>query len=221
MTGREKILAAFTPRGTPEIGVVSCYEELFIRDHYAALTAIPWWDPTGVPSQAKDFYKASGLEWFAVGPCPSRDERARQRHERRADGMWLIDVKTGKETRLLEPTASGTNTTCAHSRHTDVDALPSTREEIDALIPVAPDFDRGRFLSEGRHEVAFAVRAAVELLLYSHIISPVWSLHGLLGYEGMRLIAFSPGKGPLPAGAGRPGMAADGQGCCTGPSPMR
>jgi hypothetical protein len=188
MTGREKIIAAFSTEGTPEIGVVASYEGIFIRDHYAALTRIPWWDSTKAPSVAKDFYAASGLEWFSIAPCASRDERARQSHEQRADGMWLIDQKTGKESRLQEPTPSGTNTACSSSRHTDVDALPATREETDALIPLHPAFDRSRFLSEGRHEVAIGVRAAVDLLLYSHISSPLWSLYGLLGYEGMMIL---------------------------------
>ena len=193
MTGREKILGAFTPEGAPEIGVVASYEGIFIRDHYAALTRVPWWDSTKADSLARDFYSASGLEWFSVAACASRDERSRQRYEPRSDGVWLLDSETGRETRLCEPTPSGTNTACSRSRHTDIDSLPSTRREIDALIPRNPSFDQNRFLSEGRHDVAVSVRAAVKLLLYSHIPSPLWSLYGLLGYEGMMvLLALNP-----------------------------
>ena len=188
MTGREKIIAAFATGGTPEIGVVASYEGIFIRDHYAALTSIPWWDSINIPLMAKDFFNTSGLEWFAVAPCASREARSRQRHERRTDGIWVIDQKTGNETRLREPTPGGINSTCATSRHTDADALPTTRAEIDALIPLNPVFDRSRFLSEGRHDVAFEVRAAVDLLLYSHISSPLWSLYDLFGYEGMMIL---------------------------------
>lgn len=188
MTGREKIMAAFTAEGAPEIGVVASYEECFIRDHYAALTQAPWWDAASIPSLAQDFFAASGLEWFSVYACASREERARQRYEKRADGVWLIDRKTGQETRLREPMPGGTNTECASSRHTDIESLPATRDHIDALIPLQPVFDRARFLSEGRHDTAAAVRQAVDLLLYSHIASPLWSLYTPLGYEGMMIM---------------------------------
>ncbi len=185
MTARDKILAAFAPDGTAEIGAVASYDGIFIRDHYAALTQVPWWDRSRAAELAADFARASGLEWFAVGPCASREERARQRYEQRADGVWCIDSRTGRETHLQPPTSGGTNTECATSRHTDLDALPVTEKDIDALIPRQPDFDRNAFLAEGRHEGVVAIRGAVDLFLYSHIASPLWSLYGLLGYEGM------------------------------------
>lgn len=181
-------MAAFDPGGAPEVGVVASYEGLFIRDHYAALTKIPWWDSEKTPWLAKDFFDASGLEWFRANPCASREERARQRYERRADGIWVVDQQTGQETRLLEPTRSGTNTPCSTSRHSDTDALPSSRAQIDALIPLSPVFDRSKFLAEGRHDIATAVRRAVDLLLYSYIASPLWSFYGLFGYEGMMFL---------------------------------
>lgn len=187
MTGREKLLRAFDKDGTPEIGVAASYEGIFIRDHYAALTRVPWWDGEKAHLLAKDFHQASGLEWFAVAACASRNERARQRHEQRTDGVWLIDQETGREIRLQEPTPSGVNSTCSGSRHADIDALPSTEDEIDALIPLAPVFDRKGFVADGRHDAAVAVRAEVDILLYSHAHSPLWSLYGMLGYEGMMI----------------------------------
>lgn len=47
MTKREKILAAFTREGTPEFGAVVSYDTIFIRDHWAALTDVPWWHAFG------------------------------------------------------------------------------------------------------------------------------------------------------------------------------
>ncbi len=83
MTGREKILAAFDRAGTPDFGVVSCYEGIFIRDHYAAITRAPWWDEMAAPTLAREVAAASGLEWLEVEPCASREERARLRFEQR------------------------------------------------------------------------------------------------------------------------------------------
>jgi uroporphyrinogen-III decarboxylase len=97
-------------------------------------------------------------------------------------------METGKAIRLREPTPSGTNTDCASSRHSAIESLPTTREEIDALIPRIPPFDRTRFLMEGRQDAAVAVRESVDVLTYSHISSPVWSLYGWLGYEGMMIL---------------------------------
>lgn len=200
MTGREKILAAFTAEGSPETGVVACYDSIFIRDHYAALTAVPWWDPLQTDLLARDYYQESGLEWFTVNACQSRAERSRQRFEKRLDGVWRVDTATGEATRLIEPTPSGTNTACATSLFAGLD-LPETQSAIDAMIPPVPEFKRDMFLAEGRQDVAVAVRRAVDLMLYSHIGSPLWALYGLFGYEGMMvLLAQNPA---LAAYAGR------------------
>ena len=43
MTGRQRVEAAFFPKGTPEIPAVICYEGIFVRDHWPELTACPWW----------------------------------------------------------------------------------------------------------------------------------------------------------------------------------
>jgi hypothetical protein len=188
MTGRDKILAAFTPGGAPDIGVVAAYEEIFIRDHYAALTNVPWGQATAANVLAQDCAAATGLEWISVHPCASREARARQRYEPRADGVWLIDDGTGTATRLDAPAPGGVDTSCARSRHTDPEALPSRPTDIDALIPLDPVFDRGAFLAEGRQDVAASVRAAVDLLLYSTVLSPLWLLYDLFGYEGMMIL---------------------------------
>ncbi len=120
--------------------------------------------------------------------CAPRDQRSRERVEERDDEVWRVDTVTGEATRLREPVAGGTNTECAHSRHTVMDALPATREELDALIPIQPPFDRDRFLTEGRQDAALAVREATDLMTYSLITSPVWALYNRLGYEGMMLL---------------------------------
>ena len=82
MTARERILRAFTPEGTPEIGVVASYDSLLIRDQWSALTEVPWWYAFSGKidkevAWVRDFHRKSGLEWLAVKPCPSRAERWR------------------------------------------------------------------------------------------------------------------------------------------------
>jgi len=198
MTGREKILEAFEPAGTPEIGVVACYDGIFIRDHWFSLTETPWWyAQSGLIEKhiawARDVSEKGGLEWLTVQPCPSRAERSRQGYEQREDGVWLVDAETGEETCLPAPTPGGTNTSSASSKHSCLDSLSATQKEVDALIPLVEPFDRKSFLEEGRHDAAAAIRGALDLLVYSHIPSPLWSLYGLLGYEGMMVFLLQDG----------------------------
>jgi hypothetical protein len=190
--GREKVLAAFEPEGASEIGAVSCYDSLFIRDHWFALTDVPWWYAFSGRAEwevawAQAYVTKSGLAWLQVRPCPSRVEQARQRYEQRADGVWRIDAESGEEVRLVEPRPSGTNTSSAISRHSDLDALPRTEAQIDALISQAASFERETFLAEGRRDAAAAIREATGLFLYGSIAAPLWAFYDLLGYEGMML----------------------------------
>ena len=190
MTGREKILQAFEPAGTSKIGVVACYDDLFIRDHWFSLTETPWWyTHSGLIGKdiawARDVFEKTGLEWLAVQPCPSRAERSRQVYDEREDGVWQVDTETGEEKCLSVPTPSGVNTKAASSRHSCLDSLPATRKDVDVLVPFEEPFDCKLFLEEGRYDAASAIRGALNLLVYAHVASPLWSLYALLGYEGM------------------------------------
>lgn len=192
MTNREKLLTAFTPEGTPEMGVVSCYELIFMRDHWFSLTSVPWYYAgSGLVEEelgwVQDFAAKSGLEWLAVSACPSCTERRHCRFEKRGQSVWRVNEQTGKETQLMEPIPSGTNTSCASDKHLSIDKLPATQEQIDELIPEVPAFDRASFLADGRNDVAAAIRKRFDLVLYGHIPSPLWALYALLGYEGLMI----------------------------------
>ena len=190
MTAREKILKAFDAGGTRHAAAVTSYDCIFIRDNWFDLTDVPWWfaysgDIEKEIRWAGDYREKSGLEWLNIGRCPSRSERSRQRFDRRSGGVWVVDRETGDERRLTEPVPGGTNTECAVSTHTDINSLPSTTEEIDRLIPLAPEFERQRFLEEGRNDTAAAIAGALDVSLYGSVGSPVWSLYGRLGYEAL------------------------------------
>ena len=190
MTHRERILSAFAPKGADAIGAVACYDEILIRDHWFELTDTPWWyafegEVEQEVAVAKDYAERTGLGWITVRPCPSRAERARRRFEERSDGVWLVDPETDEEARLVKPGPSSVGDDCARSRPSDLDALPGAEAAVDALVPPTPALDRGRFLAEGRHDAAAAIREKLDLVLYGHVASPVWSLYNVLGYEGM------------------------------------
>ena len=192
MTGREKILAAFTPEGTSQFGAVISYDSIFMRDHWLEITKVPWyyWGSGVLKEETTwiaDYLEKSGLEWLTMWPRPSRDKRQHQRYVKRQDGVWLVDEITSEEMLLTKPVPGGSEVEIAHDIHIDPYSLPRTQEEVDALIPLAPDFNRGAFLSEGRHDLAAKARELFDLFLYSQILSPLWSLYELLGFEGMMI----------------------------------
>jgi uroporphyrinogen-III decarboxylase len=184
VTGREKILAAFDPAGSMELGVVAAYESLLIRDKFSEITDLPWWD-ADTSGLAQDFVRATGIEWLLVEPAPSRKERSRRRYEHEPDGVWLVDDAAGTRVLLVEPRPSGGSTAVAESRHGDAADPPATEAAVDRLVPLEQPFDRARFHAEGRHDGAASVRATTDLFLYGHVKSPVWAFYGLFGYEPM------------------------------------
>lgn len=184
MAGREKVLAAFDDGGCTETGVVAAYESLLIRDKFAEITDLPWWN-ADASELAQAFAQATGIEWFLVEPAPSREERARRRYEHGSDGVWRVDDAAGTRDRLVEPMPSGGDTASATSKHGDAADPPTTPAAIDRLIPLEQPFDRARFYAEGRHDDAASVRATTDLLLYGHVKSPLWAFYGLFGFEPM------------------------------------
>lgn len=192
MTAREKILSAFSPEGTSQFGVVTSYDSIFMRDHWPDITEVPWyyWGSGVLEEETTwiaDYLEKSGLEWLTMWPRPSRDKRQHQRYMQRQDGVWLVDEITSEETLLTKPVPGGSEVEIAHDIHIDLHSLPHSSEEVEALIPIAPDFNRDAFLSEGRHDLAAKVREAFDVFLYSQILSPLWSLYELLGFEGMMI----------------------------------
>lgn len=192
MTNREKFLAAFTLAGSPQTSVVCSYEDILLRDQWFHLTDVPWYyRRSGIVTEElrwiSDYQKKTGLEWLSVASAPTRAERSARRFVTRSDGVWRVNAQTREESQLLPPVPGGTNTHHTADRHFDLDKLPTTRAEIEALIPEEPAFDRDTYWQAGRHDVVTAIRANFDLVLYSQIPSPLWSLYGLLGYEGLML----------------------------------
>lgn len=206
MQGRDKILAAFEPEGSSDIGAVACYDGIFLRDHWRALTNVSWWHAwSGVKEEEDawvgDYQKNCGLDWLTVKPCRPRVDRPHMRYQRRDNGVWALNTQTGDETRLTEPIPGGPNTPSAASKYTLFDSPPETRSEIDRLVPIAHPFDADAFRGRGQQDTSVGIRESTELLTYGHVASPLWGLYNTLGYEWMMVfLAEDPG---LAAYAGR------------------
>ena len=194
MTGKERIEAAFTPAGTPEIGAVICYEGIYERDHWSQLTGHPWWY-THSPSLddqilwRRDIVARTGQDWISVPSCASRAARERQRIETHDGSAYRIDAQAGTRHRLTPPRPGGewieipTRT-----------PVPDAPGEVDALIPAAPPFDAGAFRRSGACDLADRVRAEFpDLYPLGYVTGPLWALFGIWGFEGlMTMVAERP-----------------------------
>lgn len=190
MTGREKIEAAFSAEGTSHIPVVIPYEDIYIRDHWEQLTSAPWWHAFAPDIELqiawrKDVIESTGYEWFMLPQSYSREERERIRLVEQPDGVFQIDLQTGKKWRLEKPRVSGwsasTSMESNHPKH-----LPTTRDEIDSLLPPATPLDVKAFIDSGRGDLAKRMLAEFQdLFPICHVNSPLWSCYDIWGFEGM------------------------------------
>ncbi len=199
MNGRERILAALSPEGTPEIPVVIPYEGILIRDHWPQLSRAPWWvreDPDLDVQTAWRLQVIEALEQdgFALPACRPAVERQRMRLEPGVAGPALIDSATGRVTPLVEPRVGGwTATDGVQSVHPV--RPPHAPEEVEAAIPFAPPVDAARLRAEGRADLADRLIAATGGALFPlrHVSAPLWSCYDLWGYEGlMAAVAEAP-----------------------------
>lgn len=195
MTGHERMQAAFSAAGTPEIPAVICYEGIYYRDHFAELTDQPWWAlQSGEMNRHlavhADRLARTGQDWLSLPLGLSHDERRRRRIEERADGVYRIEVASGSETRLRPPQVSGAFIDRDRNRPS-----PTTPDEIDALLPMPDPDDLERPFTDGRTELPMALlaSAAAGLMPYQSVASPLWGCSWLWPFEeGMTLALESP-----------------------------
>ena len=191
MTGREKIQAAFSTNGSPEIPAVICYEGIAIRDHWNQLTSYPWWYQFApdIESQMlwrRDAIASIGQDWFYLPTCHSREARQHLAIEVRGKEVFRRDRRSNQEQKLEQPQIAGWSSSGGlHSVKRGT--LITTHEEIDAWISMPGDFDAARFDALGYHDLAtqLLVEFGRELYPICHVSSPLWNCYSLWGFEGL------------------------------------
>ena len=190
MNGRAKIQAAFSMQGTPEIPAVICYEDIFVRDHWAQLTGAPWWmrlvpDLKAQLAWRRDVAQAIGQDWFDLPAGPSRAERAHLAVEERGDGVYVVDRRTGLADWLEPPAVGGWTGRDVVSVHPD--RPPRTPEEVDCWLgdPEAS----GAALSDGSSDLPEWILSDWGEPLYPiwSVAAPLWSGYSMWGFEGLML----------------------------------
>lgn len=191
MTGREKIEAAFSPEGTPEVAAVICYEGIYVRDHWDELTDRPWWDMFSLDiddqvAWRRDVVERTGMDWLDLPNGASREHRANTRMEGRPDGVYTVNTRTGESSPLLRPLVSGwSRDRRLHSVRPE--RPPDTPEAIEAAFAPYVDVPPDWAYTEGRDDLA---RRLLGEFGGTHfplrgVDSPLWRCYGLWGFEGM------------------------------------
>lgn len=200
MTGRERIEAALSPEGSPEIPAVICYEDIFVRDHWAELTDLPWWQREAPDVERQLRWRAEvlpriGQDWFDLPSCRPRRERRCLSIEERGEGVLLHDAESGCERRLEEPVVGG------WPRGPGVKSLqptepPLSAAEIDRRVRIPEDRSAAHIRAAGEADLADALLAgpAAGLLPTGYAGSPFWLCYHLWGFEELMVAtARTPG----------------------------
>ncbi|MFN2110736.1 MAG: uroporphyrinogen decarboxylase family protein [Anaerolineae bacterium] len=190
MNGHEKMMAAFSPEGTPEIPAVICYEDIFIRDHWAQLSGRPWW-VRAVPdietqlAWRREVEEAIGQDWFLLPEGASYEERAHVSIVTQGNQVYRLHRLTGARQRLTPPQISGWTGHNVASVHPT--QLPQTPEEIDAWIIDPHTGDYG--LADGRGDLAQHILAdwGATRFPLGYVAGPLWTCYYMWGFEGMML----------------------------------
>jgi len=182
MTGLEKILAAFSPDGSPETPVVICYPGIFERDHLGALTHLPWWhgvdtDPDRQAAFHAEVVRATDLDWFELHTGASFAEQAATSFEAEGDDVYRFDRRTGARSRLEPPVVSGTLAT-ARGEAPD---MPNVAAFLDEHVLAPPP---GYAIEPGREVLPARLLAALpDKFPRTAVAAPLWQLSGILSYE--------------------------------------
>jgi uroporphyrinogen-III decarboxylase len=190
MTGRQKIEAALSPAGTPQVPAVICYEGIYVRDHWRQLTGHPWWyaqspDIEEQLAWRRDVIERTGQDWFILPTILPREAREALRIEVEAGEVYRIDRRSGQHERLIEPRIGGWVPTARYSD--DPPNPPTTTEQVDAAVPIPPEPSLEQICRDGRGDLARRMldEFGERLWPLCHVSSPLWNCYRLWGFEGM------------------------------------
>jgi hypothetical protein len=196
---RDKVQAALSEQGTPEIPAVLCYDWIYFRDRWYELTPYPWWyrDLPSLDHQVEWYGQAldsTGQDWFSLPLFYTHEEQASLTVDARADGVYLVDGRSGQARVLREPIVGGWP---ASDRLPEPlqRVLPNVPEEIDAVLesPAGTQWLDAR--NNGRLGLARRLAGEFGSGLYPiyEMSSPLWGGFDLWGFEGwMTMIARRP-----------------------------
>lgn len=187
MTGRAKIEAALSSRGTPSIPVVIPYQSILIRDRWEDLTGSPWWHLYSPDLQVQIQWRKGvldriGNDFLELPLFYTREEQAALAIEHRATETFLVDSRNGDTKRLEREPIGGVIITNLFQT-TGLEA--KTTGDIDRLVPELAKEDPGTFLRSGLADLAIRLieEYGTERFPLASVRSPLWACDGLWGFE--------------------------------------
>ena len=181
LTGYEKMAAAFSPDGTPEFPVVTCYTGLFERDHFSALTDLPWWylhetDPRKKAQLVAALNAGTDIDWYILSAGSSVEEQQSLHIVQEAGDVCRVDRRTGSRAKLAPPVISGTLSVLEENLPVIDDLEAYLAREIPPLHPFT-GIEAGREIQPALVKQALGTKCALQ-----HVASPLWAVSSLLGY---------------------------------------
>ncbi|MBU0611021.1 MAG: uroporphyrinogen decarboxylase family protein [Armatimonadetes bacterium] len=196
MTGREKIEAALSPDGSPEFAAVTCYQGLFLRDHWEQATDAPWWaqhdpDPARAARPWLDMVRRTDEDWFQVRYGHSRRAQEDLRIEAEGDIAWQVNRRTGERQEIRRPPIGGDQAnTGSHAVSPGRDI--HTVAQLAAALGPPPELPTGPPPDDGSLDLPNVLLRELgpDRMPISHVGTPLWLCYGLWGFEGlmMRLV---------------------------------
>jgi hypothetical protein len=197
MTGRKKIEAALSSKGSKSIPVVIPYESVMIRDHWEQLVSDPWWHLYSPDLEVQLRWRRAVLDriendFLEVPDFYTRKERDVLSIQQRDTGIFLVDRGSGEAKRLeREPIGGVMITNLKQTTGLEAKAV----EDIDLLVPPLKETDSEAFLRSGAADLAAGLieeYREVRLPIDS-VHSPLWACDKLWGFEPLMLnIATAP-----------------------------
>lgn len=194
MNGREKMEAAMSSEGAGELPAVICYEGIYVRDHWHALTPRPWWHNSS-PELCLclgchlDMLSNIRQDWMVLPNFYTREARKQIRIEFDGGEAVLADDRDGSRSKIGEPVVSGSDGHNGHSFRPSV--LAESREQIDELIGLPPEIPAS-VSDDGRSDLALSILASEpgkQRYPFRHgAYSPFWGCYGVWGFEGLMIM---------------------------------
>lgn len=191
LTGRDRIHAAFSAEGAPEIAAVIPYEGIYVRDRWEELTGLPWWrmyDPALECQIAwhSKVIESLGQDWFSMPLGSATEDRAHASVEERPGGPVSIDSRTGESRPLTRSLPGGWNPYGEVESRRPAEPADSI-ENIDRLLPPLDPSKPACSNWGGRDDLPRALlrRFGRDCCPVGAVSSPLWSCYGLWGFEEM------------------------------------
>ncbi|NLH99650.1 MAG: hypothetical protein GX446_09190 [Chthonomonadales bacterium] len=199
MTGKERIEQAFSAEGARAFGAVTCYQGIFLRDHWEQATGSPWWawhdpDPAVSARPWIEMLERTGEDWYPVIIGQSAEQQRDAYLDATPEGVFRVSRSTGHRAELRREPPGGFQPD-PHADHASAAQGVRDRDRLLEVMDALYGRPGARTLPDGclalpqkLHMALGADHAAV-----GHVSAPLWRCSELWSFvERMTLVAEQP-----------------------------